>query len=94
MIQFEINANNYNNFSIVDAHDDIEKQFILKRYGYSYTMLDVGNPHYLKLDQNMAYVFKVQPGYYKANIEGDSIFISSMSEEQYNNEVSKKTESN
>lgn len=93
MIEHELNLDNYNDFTIVDAHDGIERQFILKRYGYSYTMLDIGNPHYLKLDKNMGYVFKVQPGHYTANIEGDSIFVSSMTEEQYN-ESTKKTESN
>ena len=92
MIEHELNSDNYNDFIIVDARNGVERQFILKRYGYSYTMLDIGNPHYLKLDQNMAYVFKVQPGYYKANIEGDSIFISSMTEEQFN-ESTKKEES-
>ena len=85
MIQFEINANNYNDFVIIDAHDGIERQFILTRYGRSYTMLDIGNPHYLKLDQSMAYVFKVQPGFYKADIEEDSIFITTITEEDFNN---------
>ena len=89
MIQFEINVDNYNDFTIIDAHDGVERQFILKRYGRSYTMLDIGNPHYLKLDQSMAYVFKVQPGFYKADIEENSIFITTITEEDYNNQNSR-----
>ena len=88
MIQFEINADNYNDFTIID-NDGVERQFILRRYGRSYTMLDIGNPHYLKLDQSMAYVFKVQPGFYKADIEEDSIFITTITEEDYNNRKSR-----
>ena len=88
MIQFEINADNYNDFTIID-NDGVERQFILRRYGRSYTMLDIGNPHYLKLDQSMAYVFKVQPGFYKADIEEDSIFITTITEEDYNNRNSR-----
>ena len=89
MIQFEINANNYNDFTIIEARENTERQFILQRYGRSYTIPDNGNPHYLKLDQSMAYVFKVQPGFYKADIEEDSIFITTITEEDYNNQNSR-----
>mgnify|MGYP001221873215 CR=1 FL=1 len=78
-----INAENHNDFRIVPAKSNIGKQFILKRYGYSYTIIDDGQTHYFLLCQNMSYPFGVEPGYYKADIKGDSIHLEYITKEEY-----------
>ena len=78
-----INAENYNDFTIVLKKENIPKQFVLRRYGRIYNLCDNGKPHYLNLCESMSYVFKVEPGYYQADIKGDSIYIQDISKEQY-----------
>jgi hypothetical protein len=78
-----INAENHNDFKIVPAKGQLVRQFILKRYGFSYTILDNGQSHYLSLCRNMSYPFGVEPGYYKADIKGDSIHIKYITHEEY-----------
>lgn len=78
-----INSDNHNDFRIVQEKENMERQFILQRYGFSYTMLDNGQPHYLSLCRNMSYPFGVEPGYYKADIKGDSIYIEYITEDKY-----------
>ena len=79
-----INAENHNDFKIIPEREKTERQFILKRYGFSYTMIDNGNTHYLSLCRNMSYPFGVEPGYYKLDIRGDSIHIEYITENEYN----------
>ena len=78
-----INAENHNDFTIVPAKSNTGRQFILKRYGRSYTMCDNGQSHYLNLCESMGYAFGLEPGYYQADIKGDSIYIQDISKEQY-----------
>ena len=78
-----INAENHNDFRIVQEKENMERQFILKRYGYSYTIIDNGELHYISLCRNMSYPFGVEPGYYKAEIIGDSIHIEYITEDKY-----------
>ena len=66
-----INANNHNDFKIVPARNNTPRQFILTRYGRSYNLCDIGNPHYLRLCESMGYVFNLDPGYYKLDIIDD-----------------------
>ena len=78
-----INADNYNDFIIVPATNNTERQFILTRYGRSYNMHDNGQIHYLYLCESMSMVFNVEPGYYKADIKGDSIYLEYITQEEY-----------
>ena len=78
-----INAENHNDFRIVPAKSNMGRQFILTRYGYSYTIIDDGRTHYLLLCQTMSYPFGVEQGYYKADIKGDSIHLEYITEEEY-----------
>ena len=78
-----INAENHNGFRVIPAKNTVSKQFVLERYGFSYTIIDNGQPHYLNLCRNMSYPFGVEPGYYKANIKGDSIHMQHITIEQY-----------
>ena len=78
-----INAENHNNFRIVPEKENMKRQFILERYGFSYNITDNGNPHYFKLCRNMSYPFGVDPGYYKADIRGDSIYIEYITRDEY-----------
>ena len=80
-----INAENHNGFRIVPANNTVSRQFILERYGFSYTIIDNGQPHYLLLCRNMSYPFGVEPGYYKASIKGESIHIEYITEDEYKN---------
>ena len=84
-----INAENHNDFRIIPKREKTERQFILKRYGYSYTIIDNGELHYFSLCRNMSYPFGVEPGYYKVEIIGDSIHMEYITEDEYN-----KNESN
>lgn len=79
-----INADNHNDFRIVPATSNMERQFILKRYGRSYNIHDNRQTHYMLLCQSMGWVFNVEPGYYKADIIDDSIHIEYITEEEYN----------
>lgn len=79
-----INSQNHNGFKIIPKKDNIKRQFILERYGYSYTMIDNEQPHYLDLCRNMSYPFGVEPGYYKAYIRGESIHIEYITQDEYN----------
>ena len=79
-----INANNHNDFKIVPAKSNMARQFILTRYGRSYNMHDNGQTHYLNLCESMCYPFGVEPGLYKADIKGDSIYIQPITEEEFN----------
>ena len=87
-----INANNHNDFKIVPARNNTPRQFILTRYGRSYNIHDNGRTHYMQLCQSMGYVFNVEPGHYKADIKGDSIYIQYITEEEYNRCNPKKEE--
>ena len=78
-----INAENHNGFKIVPAKNTVSRQFILERYGYSYTMIDNGQSHYLNLCKTMCYCFGVEPGYYKADIKGDSIHMQYITRDEY-----------
>ena len=80
-----INAENHNGFRIVPTTNTVLRQFILERYGYSYTIIDNGELHYLNLCRNMSYCFGVEPGYYKLNIKGDSIHIQYITRDEYEN---------
>jgi hypothetical protein len=79
-----INAENHNNFRIVPATNNMERQFILTKYGRTYNMCDDGQSHYLNLCENMRYVFGLEPGYYKTDIKGDSIHLEYITDEEYN----------
>ena len=70
-----INAENHLDFRIVPAKSNMPRQFILTRYGRSYNIHDNGLTHYMQLCQSMCYPFGVEPGHYKAEIKGDSIYI-------------------
>lgn len=78
-----INAENHNDFKIIPEREKTERQFILERYGYSYTMIDNGQSHYLSLCGTMCYPFGVEPGFYKADIKGNSIHIEYISQDEY-----------
>ena len=78
-----INTDNHNDFIIVPARNNMERQFILTRYGRSYNMHDNGQTHYMLLCQSMGWVFNVEPGYYKADIKGDSIHLEYITDEEY-----------
>ena len=78
-----INAENHHDFRIVPAKSHMPRQFILTRYGRSYNMHDNGQTHYMLLCQSMGWVFNVEPGYYKADIKGDSIHLEYITEEEY-----------
>lgn len=79
-----INAENHKDFRIVPATSNIPRQFILTRYGRSYNIHDNGPTHYLNLCESMCYPFGVEPGHYKADINGDSIYIQPITEEEFN----------
>ena len=89
-----INAENHHDFRIVPAKSNMPRQFILTRYGRSYNIHDNGQTHYMNLCQSMGYVFNVEPGHYKADIKGDSIYIQYITKEEYNrcNPQAKKEE--
>jgi hypothetical protein len=78
-----INAENHNGFRIIPARENMRRQFILDRYGYTYTIIDNGELHYLYLSRNMSYPFGVDPGYYKVEIKGDSIHIEYITQDEY-----------
>ena len=79
-----INAENHKDFRIVPATSNIPRQYILTRYGRSYNIHDNGRTHYLNLCESMCYPFGVEPGHYKADINGDSIYIQPITEEEFN----------
>ncbi len=89
-----INSDNHNGFKIIPKKDNIERQFILERYGYSYTMIDNEQPRYLSLCRNMSYPFGVEPGYYKAKIIGDSIHMEYITQDEYNKNKSNPQDDN
>ena len=89
-----INSDNHNDFRIIPVKENLKRQFILKRYGYSYTMIDNGELHYLSLCRNMSYPFGVEPGYYKAKIIGDSIHMEYITQDEYNKNKSNPQDDN
>ena len=78
-----INAENHKGFRIVPEKNTVARQFVLERYGFSYTIIDNGEPHYLNLCRNMSYPFGVEPGYYKVDIKEDSIHIKNITINEY-----------
>ena len=78
-----INSQNHNDFRIIPVKENVGRQFILKRYGYSYTIIDNGELHYLSLCRNMSFPFGVEPGYYKVEIIEDSIHMEYITQDEY-----------
>lgn len=87
-----INTENHKDFRIVPEKNGTVRQFILTRYGRSYNIHDNGRTHYLNLCESMCYPFGVEPGHYKADINGDSIYIQPITEEEFNRCTPKKND--